>query len=225
VSVYLSMHFGWPSRLEEAVPKRAKVADSSSDRAPRGKTDRKWVGKLVVSFQLTAGYGLPGTRPATRYVSVPPAYSFQRLPELTEVRLFLWCHDLTIRAAPNSAQPDSRSVRPQAESAPRPVPHMENGCPYGYILTIRQHSVERRKFDLDFRDRTVRLVRETEKPIAELTWDLGIGAGTVGNWVNIDRRRPRASQNSYSGSDDRPRRLAGTGARSAVPALWLRRRL
>lgn len=109
MSVYLSMHLGWPSRLEEAVPKRAKMADSSRYRAPRGKTNREWVGKLVVSFQLAAGYGLPGPRPATRYVSFPPAYSFQRLAELTEVRPFLWCHDPTIRAAPKCARPDSWS--------------------------------------------------------------------------------------------------------------------
>lgn len=45
---------------------------------------------------------------------------------------------------------------------------------------------------------TVRLIRETEKPIAEVAWDPGINAGTLGNWVNIDRRRPGASQNSQS---------------------------
>jgi hypothetical protein len=39
---------------------------------------------------------------------------------------------------------------------------------------------------------------ETEKPIAEVAWDLGINVGTLGNWVNIDRRRPAASQNSQS---------------------------
>jgi hypothetical protein len=50
VSVYLSVHLGWPGRLEEAVPKRAKMAHGSSDRAPRGKTDPEWAGKLVVSF-------------------------------------------------------------------------------------------------------------------------------------------------------------------------------
>ena len=47
----------------------------------------------------------------------------------------------------------------------------------------------RRKFDADFREGAVRLVRETGKPIAEVARDLGINAGTLGNWVNADKRR------------------------------------
>src|SRR5436853_6495251 len=47
----------------------------------------------------------------------------------------------------------------------------------------------RRKFDQDFREGAVRLVRETGKPIAEIARDLGINAGTLANWVNADRRR------------------------------------
>ena len=47
----------------------------------------------------------------------------------------------------------------------------------------------RRKFDRDFREGAVRLVRETGKPIAQVARDLGINAGTLGNWVNADKRR------------------------------------
>jgi len=47
----------------------------------------------------------------------------------------------------------------------------------------------RRKFDQDFREGAVRLVRETGKPIAQVARDLGINAGTLGNWVNADQRR------------------------------------
>jgi transposase len=47
----------------------------------------------------------------------------------------------------------------------------------------------RRKFDQDFKEGAVRLVRETGKPIAEVARDLGIKEGTLGNWVNADRRR------------------------------------
>ena len=47
----------------------------------------------------------------------------------------------------------------------------------------------RRKFDRDFREGAVRLVRETGKPIAQIARDLGINEGTLWNWVNGDRRR------------------------------------
>jgi transposase len=47
----------------------------------------------------------------------------------------------------------------------------------------------RRKFDQDFKEGAVRLVRETGKPIAQVARDLGIHDGTLGNWVNADRRR------------------------------------
>lgn len=47
----------------------------------------------------------------------------------------------------------------------------------------------RRKFDQDFREGAVGLVRETGKPVAQVARDLGINEGTLGNWVNADRRR------------------------------------
>ena len=47
----------------------------------------------------------------------------------------------------------------------------------------------RRKFDRDFREGAVRLVREAGKPIAQVARDLGVKEGTLGNWVNADRRR------------------------------------
>jgi transposase len=47
----------------------------------------------------------------------------------------------------------------------------------------------RRKFDQDFKEGAVRLVRETGKPIARVARELGIKEGTLGNWVSADRRR------------------------------------
>jgi len=47
----------------------------------------------------------------------------------------------------------------------------------------------RRKFDQDFKEGAVRLVRETGRPIAQIAKDLGINEGTLGNWVNADRCR------------------------------------
>jgi transposase len=46
---------------------------------------------------------------------------------------------------------------------------------------------ERRKYDAEFREGAVTIVRETGKPIAEVARDLGVGAGTLGNWVHKDR--------------------------------------
>ena len=45
----------------------------------------------------------------------------------------------------------------------------------------------RRKYDREFREGAVTIVRETGRPIVEVARDLGIGAGTLGNWVKRDR--------------------------------------
>src|SRR5438477_7524809 len=60
----------------------------------------------------------------------------------------------------------------------------------------------RRKFDRDFKEGAVRLVRETGRPIAQVAKDLGINEGTVGNWVNADRRR-RGDGNGALSEDER----------------------
>ena len=59
----------------------------------------------------------------------------------------------------------------------------------------------RRKFDQDFKEGAVRLVRETGRPVAQVAKDLGINEGTLGNWVNADRRR--RGDGSELGEDER----------------------
>jgi len=51
----------------------------------------------------------------------------------------------------------------------------------------------RRKFDREFREGAVRLVRETGKPIAQVAHDLGVNEGTLGNWCVKDRAEREGS--------------------------------
>ncbi len=45
----------------------------------------------------------------------------------------------------------------------------------------------RRRFDPEFRQGAVRIVRETSKSTARVARDLGICEQTLGNWVKKDR--------------------------------------
>jgi transposase len=49
---------------------------------------------------------------------------------------------------------------------------------------------ERRKYDAEFREGAVTIVRETGRPIAEVARDLGIGAGTLGELGEEGPPRP-----------------------------------
>jgi transposase len=46
----------------------------------------------------------------------------------------------------------------------------------------------RRDFAREFREGAVRIVRETGRPIAQVARELGLQKGTLGRWVNLDRR-------------------------------------
>jgi transposase len=88
----------------------------------------------------------------------------------------------------------------------------------------------RRKFDADFKEGAVRLVRETGKPVAQVARDLGINEGTLRNWVNTDRRR-RGERDGALSEDERAElaRLRKENAELAMRcdvlkrsvALWL----
>lgn len=51
---------------------------------------------------------------------------------------------------------------------------------------------KRRKFDREFRDGAVRIVRESGKSVAQVARDLGINEGTLGNWVAQDTAARKA---------------------------------
>lgn len=60
----------------------------------------------------------------------------------------------------------------------------------------------RRRFDQDFKERAVRLVRESGEPIAQVARDLGVNKGTLGNWLKADLRR-RAEGDGVLGENER----------------------
>src|SRR6266567_7729436 len=60
----------------------------------------------------------------------------------------------------------------------------------------------RRKFDEDFKQGAVRIVRESGKPIAQVARELGVNEGTLGNWCARDRRA-RGEGAGALGEDER----------------------
>ena len=80
----------------------------------------------------------------------------------------------------------------------------------------------RRKFDADFKEGAVRLVRETGKPIAQVARELGINEGTLGNWCARERRRQADGDAAVSESEraELERRLADSIARPEAVTPW-----
>jgi transposase len=66
-------------------------------------------------------------------------------------------------------------------------------------------SETRRKFDEDFKQGAVRLVRETGKPIAQVARELGVNEGTLGNCcAGCARRTPSCGCGVTCSSAARP---------------------
>jgi len=76
----------------------------------------------------------------------------------------------------------------------------------------------RRRFDSEFREGAVRIVRETGKPVAQVARDLGINEGTLGNWCAQDRAAQPAGGAISAGQAEELKRL-----RSEVAELRMER--
>ncbi len=70
----------------------------------------------------------------------------------------------------------------------------------------------RRKFDKEFREGAVRIVRETGKPIAQVARDLGINEGTLGNWCAKDRAEREGTDTLSVADIDELKRLRSENA-------------
>jgi len=77
----------------------------------------------------------------------------------------------------------------------------------------------RRRFEPEFREGAVRIVRETGKSIAAVARDLGIKEGTLANWVAMDRRRREAG----NGGLDQDERAELVRLRAEVAELAMER--
>src|SRR6478672_5978972 len=81
----------------------------------------------------------------------------------------------------------------------------------------------RRSFDREFREGAVRIVRETGRPIARVARELGVHEGTLGRWVNLDRRA-REGEGPLSESErDELNRLRKENAELAMERDVLKR--
>ena len=73
-------------------------------------------------------------------------------------------------------------------------------------------SEKRMKYDREFREGAVRIVNETNKPIAAVARDLGVTEGTLGNWVARDREARQGTEGLSTGDIEELKRLRGENA-------------
>jgi transposase len=77
----------------------------------------------------------------------------------------------------------------------------------------------RRKFDPQFWEGAVRVVRETGKPIAKIARDLGVHPGTLGNWVAKYRAEHEGTQGLSTGAVAELKRLRAENAQCGWSAM------
>jgi transposase-like protein len=81
----------------------------------------------------------------------------------------------------------------------------------------------RRKFDPEFREGAVRIVRETGKPIAQIARDLGVHPGTLASWVAKDRAEHGGAQELSTGDAAELKRLRSENAQLRMERDVLKR--
>lgn len=81
----------------------------------------------------------------------------------------------------------------------------------------------RRKFDPEFQEGAVRIVRETGKPIAQIARDLGVHPGTLGNWVAKDHAEHEGTRGLSTGDVAELKRLRAENAQLRMERDVLKR--
>ncbi len=71
---------------------------------------------------------------------------------------------------------------------------------------------KRKKYDREFREGAVRIVNETNKPIAAVARGLGVNEGTLGNWVARDREARQGTEGLSKGDVEELKRLRAENA-------------
>jgi transposase len=73
-------------------------------------------------------------------------------------------------------------------------------------------SEKRKKYDREFRDGAVRIVEETNKPVAQIARDLGVNEGTLGNWVKLAREAAEGTRGLSKDNVEELKRLRAENA-------------
>ena len=71
---------------------------------------------------------------------------------------------------------------------------------------------KRKKYDRELREGAVRIVNETNKPIAAVARDLGVNEGTLGNWVARDREARQGTEGLSKGDIEELKQLRAENA-------------